>query len=36
VGNLVASITVQQLAQTGTASQQQLRDRLRDWLSQRN
>jgi len=35
VGNLVASITVEQLAQTGTASQQQLRDRLRVWLSQR-
>jgi len=36
VGNLVASITVQQLAQTGTASQRQLRDRLGDWLRQRN
>jgi len=36
VGNLVASITVQQLAETGTASPQQLRDRLRVWVSQRS
>jgi len=35
VGNLVASITVEQLAQTGTASREQLRDRLGAWLGQR-
>jgi hypothetical protein len=35
VGNLVASVTVEQLAQTGTASPDQLRDRLKTWLEQR-
>jgi sugar/nucleoside kinase (ribokinase family) len=35
LGNLVASITVEQLAMTGTASPEQLRDRLGVWLSQR-
>lgn len=34
LGNLVASITVQQLATTGTAQPQQLADRLALWLSQ--
>lgn len=34
VGNLVASITVQQLATTGTASRSQLPDRLLLWQSQ--
>jgi bifunctional ADP-heptose synthase (sugar kinase/adenylyltransferase) len=35
LGNLVASITVQQLATTGTASPQQLPPRLEMWLAQR-
>jgi bifunctional ADP-heptose synthase (sugar kinase/adenylyltransferase) len=35
VGNLVASITVQQLATTGTARPEQLPPRLEMWLSQR-
>ena len=35
IGNLVASITVQQLATTGTAARDQLPDRLKTWLSQR-
>ena len=35
VGNLVASITIQQLATTGTASQKQVRERLCVWQSQR-
>ncbi len=35
VGNLVASITVQQLATTGTASPEQLPPRLEMWLAQR-
>lgn len=35
VGNLVASITVEQLATTGTASRPQLPPRLSMWLSQR-
>lgn len=35
VGNLVASITVEQLATTGTASRPQLPPRLSIWLSQR-
>jgi rfaE bifunctional protein kinase chain/domain len=35
IGNLVASITVQQLATTGTASPDQLPPRLEQWLSQR-
>ena len=34
VGNLVASITIQQLATTGTARGDQLRERLQLWLSQ--
>ncbi len=34
VGNLVASITVQQLATTGTASRGQVRERLQVWQSQ--
>ncbi len=34
VGNLVASVTVQQLATTGTASVQQVAERLRVWLEQ--
>jgi bifunctional ADP-heptose synthase (sugar kinase/adenylyltransferase) len=34
VGNLVASITVQQLATTGTASRHQLPERLRLWQNQ--
>jgi sugar/nucleoside kinase (ribokinase family) len=34
LGNLVASITVQQLAVTGTASPGQLMDRLQLWQSQ--
>lgn len=36
VGNLVASITVQQLATTGTASPDQLRQRLLLWREQQN
>ena len=36
VGNLVASITVQQLATTGTAQPQQLLPRLALWQAQRN
>jgi rfaE bifunctional protein kinase chain/domain len=36
VGNLVASITVQQLATTGTARPQQLQPRLAMWQAQRN
>jgi rfaE bifunctional protein kinase chain/domain len=35
MGNLVASITVQQLATTGTASPEQLLPRLEMWLAQR-
>jgi len=35
VGNLVASITIEQLATTGTASRQQLVARLGQWLDQR-
>ena len=35
VGNLVASITIQQLATTGTASKDQVRERLRLWQDQR-
>jgi len=35
VGNLVASITIQQLAVTGTASPEQLRRQLQTWLAQR-
>jgi sugar/nucleoside kinase (ribokinase family) len=35
LGNLVASITVQQLATTGTASPEQLPPRLEMWLAQR-
>jgi len=35
IGNLVASITIQQLATTGTARRNQLPDRLRTWLHQR-
>lgn len=35
VGNLVASLTVQQLATTGTASPDQVRERLTVWQSQR-
>ena len=35
IGNLVASITIQQLATTGTASPDQLSDRLDMWLEQR-
>lgn len=35
VGNLVASITVEQLATTGTASRPQLPPRLSMWLGQR-
>ena len=34
VGNLVASITVEQLATTGTARPEQLPPRLRMWLEQ--
>ncbi len=34
VGNLVASITVQQLATTGTAGQDQVRERLQVWQAQ--
>ncbi len=34
IGNLVASITIQQLATTGTASRQQVRERLSVWLAQ--
>lgn len=34
LGNLVASITVEQLAVTGTASPQQLRQRLEIWREQ--
>jgi len=34
VGNLVASITVQQLATTGTASRERIRERLKTWQSQ--
>ena len=34
VGNLVASITVQQLATTGTASQDEVRGQLRIWQAQ--
>ncbi len=34
IGNLVASITIQQLATTGTASSEQLTDRLTLWRSQ--
>jgi sugar/nucleoside kinase (ribokinase family) len=34
VGNLVASITVQQLGTTGTASPQQVLDRLELWRQQ--
>ncbi len=34
VGNLVASVTIQQLATTGTASPEQLRERLPRWLKQ--
>jgi len=36
LGNLVASITVEQLAMTGTASPDQLRDRLAVWLAQQS
>jgi hypothetical protein len=36
VGNLVASITVQQLATTGTAKPEQLLPRLAMWQAQRN
>jgi sugar/nucleoside kinase (ribokinase family) len=35
IGNLVASITVEQLATTGTARPDQLPERLRLWLGQR-
>jgi rfaE bifunctional protein kinase chain/domain len=35
IGNLVASITIQQLATTGTARPDQLRERLEMWLRQR-
>ena len=35
VGSLVASITVEQLAVTGTASPEQLPPRLEMWLAQR-
>jgi bifunctional ADP-heptose synthase (sugar kinase/adenylyltransferase) len=35
VGNLVASLTVEQLATTGTASRSQVRERLAVWQSQR-
>lgn len=35
IGNLVASITIQQLATTGTARPDQLPDRLQTWLFQR-
>lgn len=35
VGNLVASITIQQLATTGTASREQVRERLSVWQTQR-
>jgi bifunctional ADP-heptose synthase (sugar kinase/adenylyltransferase) len=34
MGNLVASITVQQLATTGTASPEELSDRLELWHQQ--
>ena len=34
VGNLVASITVEQLAMTGTADPEQLRERLGVWAAQ--
>ncbi len=36
VGNLVASITVQQLATTGTASPAQVAERLQEWNKQHN
>ena len=36
IGNLVASITIQQLATTGTARPDQLPDRLETWLAQRD
>jgi rfaE bifunctional protein kinase chain/domain len=36
VGNLVASITIQQLATTGTASPKQLRERLELWRAQQS
>jgi len=36
LGNLVASITVEQLAVTGTARPEQLADRLRKWQSQQD
>ncbi len=35
IGNLVASITIQQLATTGTARQDELPDRLTLWQQQR-
>jgi hypothetical protein len=34
VGNLVASITIQQIGTTGVASPEQLRDRLDIWRQQ--
>jgi len=36
IGNLVASLTVEQLGTTGTARREQLPDRLQLWLSQRH
>ena len=36
LGNIVASITIQQLATTGTASRDELPDRLQLWRSQGN
>ena len=36
LGNLVASITVQQLATTGTARRDQLPERLQAWHAQRS